>query len=300
MQTLSLRAVLVTAILLGVLADNRVTAQTTEDKVLDRTLGTWRAAYRIPKAELTPVEKQGSDEHVITRDLGGKFIVEQGKHSDGMTTTMLSTYDVERKSYRAWWFSSPGNTAEYTGKWDAATKTLTWTTIAGYPSPTTVTRRFVDDDTIDWEVVVKDGAGKVVFRMIGKDTRVKAGGEEKHALDTKVLQGTWVATRYEYDGKQVPVELIRKVSLRFTGDSFVMTEEGGDVSGDYQLGVNTKPTWVDVRLTSGENKGKTCHGRLELRDNMLIMCFRHSGGERPTEFDSAKGARLLHLKKRQP
>src|SRR5262245_64743410 len=119
---------------------------------------------------------------------------------------------------------------------DADTQTPPLATIPRLPNSPEGRRRFVDDDTIDWEVLVKDGAGKVVFRMIGKDTRVKAGGKEKHALDTKALQGTWVATKYEYDGKRVPLELFRKVSVRFTGNSFVMTDEGGDVSGDYQLG----------------------------------------------------------------
>jgi uncharacterized protein (TIGR03067 family) len=285
-----------------------------------------------------------------------------------------------------------GNTAEYTGKWDAKTKTLTWTTIASYPSPTTVRIRFIDDDTIEWDVVVKDGAGKVAFRLDGKNTRVKnpvksvdaeadklvkeltdmtnqaaalyekvtdrnsylqtqpkvealmqnlaatrklvealgpdrrkaalksnqahmdqalerlanaqqkatnlgVGGDESRSLDIKALQGTWIATKYNYDGKQVPLEITSKVRIRFTGSSFVMTEENGDVSGEYQILDKKKPAWMDVRITSGANNGKTSLGIIELRDNELVMCFRRPDQERPTEFASTNGAMLLYLKK---
>jgi hypothetical protein len=38
---------------------------------------------------------------------------------------------------------------------------------------TTVRHRFVNDDAVEWDVVVRDGAGKVLFRMEGKSARVE-------------------------------------------------------------------------------------------------------------------------------
>lgn len=149
-------------------------AQVPEQKVLDRFLGTWRTTYKLLKAEWTPEEKTGAADLTYSHALGGQFIQERGEHADKTTNLVMYTYDAQRKSYRSWWFSSTGQTAESTGKWDADAKTMTWTSVGGEQDFTTTARhRFVNDDTFEWDVVVKDAKGKVLFRMEGKAARAK-------------------------------------------------------------------------------------------------------------------------------
>jgi Protein of unknown function (DUF1579) len=148
-------------------------AATPEQKVLDKWLGSWRTSYKLPKAEWTPEEKKGTAELTDSRVVGGQFVQEKGEHSDKTSSILMLTYDAEKKCYRSWWFSSTGQTAEATGKWDADTKTMTWSSV-GEPAFTTTTHhRFVDDDTVEWDVVIKEGTAKVLFRMEGKSVRVK-------------------------------------------------------------------------------------------------------------------------------
>jgi hypothetical protein len=176
MATLRTSWVVAIAVLLGLSAIVRSAdppLNSPEQKVLDRFLGSWRTNYKLLKAEWTPEEKQLTADYVTSRELGERFIQERSKHSDGGTGLSLSTYDPERKCYRGWWFSSTGQTSESTGKWDADARTMTWTSTGDQPMATTARQRFVDTDTLEWDVVVRDRTGKVYFRMEGKSTRVK-------------------------------------------------------------------------------------------------------------------------------
>jgi hypothetical protein len=143
-----------------------------EQKVLDQWGGKWRTTYKLPKAEWTPVEKTGTAELTTTRVVGGRFVQEKSEHSDKSSGSLIFTYDAQKKCYRGWWFSSAGNSNESTGEWDDRTKTMTWMS-KQEAITTTTTHRVVDADNTEWAVLVKDGAGKSLFRMEGKSVRVK-------------------------------------------------------------------------------------------------------------------------------
>jgi hypothetical protein len=143
-----------------------------QQKVLDKFLGTWRTTYKLPKAEWTPEPKEGSGTLTFTRMLGGQFLHEKGEHSDKTSNITLFTFDAERKTYRTWWFSSTGQTAESTGEWDEATRTFTWTSV-GSAFPSMAQHRFTSEGTFDWQVIIRDSKDNVVFRMEGKAIRAK-------------------------------------------------------------------------------------------------------------------------------
>jgi hypothetical protein len=144
-----------------------------EQAVLDKCVGKWRNTYKVPKAEWTPQEKSGTADVSAVRAVGGRFVEEKSEHSDGTSTMRVLTYDPQRKCYRGWYFSSAGQTAETTGKWDGDSKTMTWTSVGEAAFTTTVVNRFVDDDHANWDVTVKDGTDTTLFRMEGTSVRVK-------------------------------------------------------------------------------------------------------------------------------
>lgn len=84
------------------------------------------------------------------------------------------TYDEQQQTYRYWWFNSDGNTIVSTGTWDEKTKTFTWTSPAVNGISATMTDHFVDNNTREWNVLVKDANGDVVFEMSGKSAKRKA------------------------------------------------------------------------------------------------------------------------------
>ncbi len=145
-----------------------------EQKVLDRELGKWHQTYTFFKAEWTPKQTQETGTASITRILNGRFVEEKLKPSDGSSTQLiLKTYDAQRKCYRRWDFHSNGTATESTGKWDADAKCMTWSGSAGNGLTTTTTDRYVDANTIQSSVVIKERNGKECLHVEVKSTQIK-------------------------------------------------------------------------------------------------------------------------------
>jgi hypothetical protein len=142
-----------------------------EQKVLNRFVGAWHTNYRLPRSDWSPAEQSGTAELMADRAVGGRFIQEKSEHSDKTSGTTLLTYDDDRRCYRSWWFSSTGKMSESMGQWDAGTRTMLWTSLKD--DLTSTTRQ--------WSVAVKDGRGKVVFRIEGSSVRTPAASQVKAA-----------------------------------------------------------------------------------------------------------------------
>lgn len=149
------------------------TAASPAEKVLDQLIGNWRQTYTIFEAEWTAKETKATGTYSSKRTLGGRFVVEKGKGSDHSTYLTMNTYDTQRKIYRRWYFNSMGVASESIGTWNPDSKTLGWTSCVGNGLIAIGKHHFIDADTIEWSVLVKDGDSKVYFRMQGKSTRVK-------------------------------------------------------------------------------------------------------------------------------
>jgi hypothetical protein len=147
-----------------------------ELKQLDRFLGTWKTEYRVPKAEWTPEERNGSAEMNFSLELGGKMVRERTKHADGTENTFLMLFDANKKQYRAWWFSSAaevtGQPNNSTGQWDEAAKTFTWKLTDANGLINTAQHRFVGDK-LDWTVLVENPQKVAMFRMEGTSSKAK-------------------------------------------------------------------------------------------------------------------------------
>ncbi|MDP6543379.1 MAG: DUF1579 family protein [Phycisphaerae bacterium] len=153
--------------------------RSTEQKVLDLSVGDWKGTATVVKAPGNPKAVSLTGTQSVLRVLGGRFIQENGKASDGGAFLDLRTYDVRRKCYRMWFFHSQGSMTKYTGKWNAKTKTMTWLSDQGNGGTSGFKVQYPDDNTVKWSLVVKDPDGKAVFRMKGKNTRVKKPAKKK-------------------------------------------------------------------------------------------------------------------------
>ena len=174
MQSLCLRPMLAVTVVFAVctsIASADPPIDSPEQKVLDKWVGRWRTTYKVPKAEWTPEERTGTAELTTARVVGERFVQERSEHSDKTSGSLIFTYDAQKKTYRVWWFSSEGYTSDGTGAWDAAKKTMTWTSKQN-GNITTTEHRFIDDNNTEWAVLVKDGSSKILFRMEGKSVRM--------------------------------------------------------------------------------------------------------------------------------
>ena len=203
--------IVVTALAVGaVAAEQAAPAKPAEPsaelKVLYRFVGNWRGETKVHETRWTPREIRGTNTTSCTPVLGGRFTLNRTRTSNGESSLTLATYDVHRKVYRLWWFSSTGEPGEWQGKWDAETKTMTWRSEDDDGVTSVAKSWYVDDDTAKWTVVAKDRDGQTRFSMEAKETRVKtlpkgkdapAGEAPKRSAEQKVIDlflGEWKGT----------------------------------------------------------------------------------------------------------
>jgi hypothetical protein len=145
-----------------------------ELKVLERFVGTWDCEVVIKPAVWTPTEKREKSVEVNEMSLDGWFLHGSGKTTVGKTNAILmNTYDPAQKNYRLWRFTSGGSCEEMRGEWDEAASTLTITTDLGHGITQRAAFHLIDKDRREYDILAKDGDGKVYLEVHGTVTRRK-------------------------------------------------------------------------------------------------------------------------------
>jgi uncharacterized protein (TIGR03067 family) len=108
----------------------------------------------------------------------------------------------------------------------------------------------------------------------------RAVADEAPAL-SKALQGRWVVTAAERDGK--PAEDIKGHQVVFDGDRFTITTKDGklDYQGTYRLDGSSKPNAIDFMHTLEPLKGKKWLGILQREGDTLKICDNAPNPEKP-------------------
>ena len=144
-----------------------------ELKLLERMIGDWDATSVSKPAEWTPRELNTTSHVTRTWVLDGSFVQDTSKISDGTESFALTSFDPQMKAYRSWWFNSEGNSSKSTGQWDSASKTISFQSDLGNGITSRSSVRFVDNNNEEWNVVIKDGDGKLYLDLNVKATRRK-------------------------------------------------------------------------------------------------------------------------------
>lgn len=142
-------------------------------KVLDRWVGKWKTDIVHKPTNAESVETRTSGTITCTPILGGTFLEEIGATSDGVEHRVLWGYDPERKVYRCWFFDSKNSRTTHEGQWDEKTCTMRWKGDLGDGRTSEAEHHFLDANTCEWTLKVKDSAGKVLVDAQGKQTRIE-------------------------------------------------------------------------------------------------------------------------------
>lgn len=144
-----------------------------ELKVLERFVGTWDAESISKPAVWTPNEVRAKYVEVREMVLDGWFVESKGRAADGKvdSTLWMMTYDLARREYREWLFVTGGFSIQWSGQWDEATKSFSFTGDAGNGITSKLTAHFSDKDHIEFRIIATDSDGKVYQDMKGKLTR---------------------------------------------------------------------------------------------------------------------------------
>ncbi len=103
--------------------------------------------------------------------------------------------------------------------------------------------------------------------------------------DLEKMQGTWVMTVLEIDGKLVPEEKLKDTTLVIKGDKYTTTVKGKSHEATFTLDPAKKPKAIDMTMADGPNKDKVHRGIYELDGDTLRLCRgQQPDRERPAEF----------------
>ncbi len=103
------------------------------------------------------------------------------------------------------------------------------------------------------------------------------------------LAGQWAPVSAELGGQEFPVASFGGATLQLTVDTY---EFAGD-KGTYAVLSKDPPARMDIQGRQGPNAGRTIPAIYALTDNELTICYQLGSEERPSEFKSPKGSRVL-------
>lgn len=150
-----------------------------------------------------------------------------------------------------------------------------------------------------------DGSRLRVWRKAGGRWLAEAhfarpNQEDPVRADLERLEGDWAAVSIEIDGRKVPDEEVAErsadIRMTFKGNAFTAHEKGKLVAeGDMVIDPTKVPKTLDLRVTSGEYKGKRSLAIYELEGDTLRACWTLFAVERdrPAAFETKAGSGLL-------
>ncbi len=146
-----------------------------ELKVLNRFLGTWDTELVSKPAAWSPKETKSQGVSTFTWTLDGRFLRSVGKSvpPEKAESMQMMTYDPVRKEFYMWFFDSFGTFSESAGQWDADNQVLTWKAEPDEKLTSINRVQFVDKNTVQWTMTIKDKENKLYLDLRGKMQRRK-------------------------------------------------------------------------------------------------------------------------------
>jgi len=123
------------------------------------------------------------------------------------------------------------------------------------------------------------------------------------AAELKKFAGTWAVTAREHGGKKQPKKQFADQTLTFAGAKFTY-KDGDDVLEQAEvvaLDPGATPGTIDVKITSGDDKGKVTKAIYKFDGDKLTLCIAEPGKDRPKGFDgqSGTGQALVELTRKK-
>lgn len=143
----------------------------TAEQVLPALAGAWKGEYTQKVYGGKPAEKKITAVAVNDWIVGQKWLRQRVQmESEGFQS--ITCYEPNSKTFRDWFFHSRGLIfGPSTGRWDSATRTMTWTNLPEDGVILLMILRFLDADTFTGEILIRDKEGKTVFEMASRMTR---------------------------------------------------------------------------------------------------------------------------------
>jgi uncharacterized protein (TIGR03067 family) len=124
-----------------------------------------------------------------------------------------------------------------------------------------------------------------------------AGKGAEPDKDLKALEGTWQVESAKMDGQEFSGDDVADSRLVVQGDRYKQQEKDQvKEDGVIKLDPAQSPKAIDLRIMSGDDKGKTQLGIYKLDGDTLTVCLAKAGDkDRPKEFATKQGSGVLRI-----
>ena len=136
------------------------------------------------------------------------------------------------------------------------------------------------------------------FALVACATFAISADEKK--FDAKSLEGTWKVTGGKKAGADL-TDMAKEGEYVFAKDT--ITIKAGDMElfvMKYKLDEKASPIAIDLEITKSPGdggNGTKALGIIEVKDDVMKICYPPMGGDRPTKFDGAEKNYYFTLKK---
>jgi uncharacterized protein (TIGR03067 family) len=120
--------------------------------------------------------------------------------------------------------------------------------------------------------------------------------------DAPKVNGSWLGTAGNSEGKQIPEDIVAKIMLVVTlkDGKYSVTVMGKEVeAGTYKLNTKKKPFHLDSTPSKGKDAGKVQLGLLKVEGDVMTVAFAKAGSkDRPKNFKGGEGIEVTVLKRK--
>ena len=105
-----------------------------------------------------------------------------------------------------------------------------------------------------------------------------------------VVEGRWQVVRAELGGQPMPADAAEQVELEFTATTYTV-RFGGEATdhGIHKITPTAEHHHIAMTGKIGVNEGKTIPGILQMKGDLMRICYALEGSTAPTEFRAPPG-----------
>jgi uncharacterized protein (TIGR03067 family) len=135
---------------------------------------------------------------------------------------------------------------------------------------------------------------RTVFVLVGTAALGIARADPDPRTGLEELQGSWVPTTVEQDGKKMGKAELGKVSLTVRGKRYIFKIGSVTEEGSVSIDPRATPRVIDLKVTKGKLKGRMNQGIYKLTAGELTLCFTSAASAkfpaRPKKFVAGAGS----------
>lgn len=161
----------------------------TPPKVLQHMVGAWKIEYTAPEGQPKGGGPMGKYLMIVEPIAGGQFyrVVNQSQSGDP-SGVVIDTFDKDRGEFLNWYFDANGFVSnQAAGRFDGTTNTLTMTSVVRDSYVQVSQHKFINADTAEFTVTVRDKMSRPVFDMKGIAKRLPPGKAPAEAAGAKQM-----------------------------------------------------------------------------------------------------------------